>query len=156
GVFYKRLDDYIYTYTLQQTIGDTLYQVTEPLNGDTADIRGVEVAIQNQLRFLPSPFNGIGVDANYTFSKSTAHFPQHSGDSPLPSQSRHVGNVAVSYEKGGFGGRVSVNFHGSYIDQVGVDNTQDRFYDTNSQLDVSLSQRITRNLRVYVDMLNLN
>src|SRR5262245_4044116 len=156
GVFYKRLDDYIYSFTLQQLIGDTQYQVTQPLNGDTATVTGVELALQNQLRFLPSPFNGIGVYANYTFSDSTAHFPQHNGASTLPGQSRHVGNVAVSYEKGGFGGRVSLNFHGSYIDVVGADNIQDRFYDTNSQLDVLLSQWITRNLRVYVDMLNLN
>ena len=44
-----------------------------------------------------------------------------------------------------------MNFHGSYIDVVGADNTQDRFYDTNSQLDVSVTQKITRNLRVYVE-----
>ena len=49
-----------------------------------------------------------------------------------------------------------MNFHGSYIDIVGADNTQDRFYDTNSQLDVSATQKLTRNLRVYVDALNLN
>ena len=156
GVFYKRLTNYIYSFTLQQSIGGTQYQVTQPLNGDAATVRGVELAIHNQLRFLPSPLDGIGVYANYTFSDSTAHFPQHNGTSTLPGQSKHVGNVAVSYEKGGFVGRMSVNFHGSYIDVVGADNTQDRFYDTNSQLDVTLAQRLTRNLRFYVDFLNLN
>jgi outer membrane receptor protein involved in Fe transport len=102
------------------------YQVTQPLNGEAATVRGVEVALQNQLRFLPAPLDGIGVYANCTFSDSTAHFPQHSGDSTLPGQSRHVGNLAASYEKRGFSGRASVNFHGSYIDIVGADNTQDR------------------------------
>ena len=156
GYFYKRLNDYIYSFTLQQSIGGTQYQVTQPLNGDTATLQGIELALQNQLRFLPSPFDGIGVYANYTLSDSTAHFPQHNGDSTLPGQSRHMGNLAVSYEKRGFMGRVSVNFHGSYIDVVGADNTQDRFYDTNRQLDLSLAQRVTRNLRVYVDLLNMN
>lgn len=116
----------------------------------------VALFMQNQLRFLPSPFNGIGVYANYTFSDSTAHFPNHKGDSTLPGQSRHVGNVAASYEKGGFVGRASVNFHGSYIDSVGADNITDRFYDTNSQFDVSVTQRLTRNVRAYFDALNLN
>jgi TonB-dependent receptor len=156
GVFYKRLTDYIYAFTLQQSIGGTQYQVTQPQNGDTASVRGIELALQNQLRFLPAPFDGIGLYANYTFSDSTAHFPQHQGASTLPGQSKHVGNVAVSYEKRGFSGRVSVNFHGSYIDVVGADNTQDRFYDTNSQLDMAVTQRLTRNLRVYVEGLNLN
>jgi len=156
GVFYKRLEDYIYIYTVQEQINAVQYQVTQPLNGDTATVRGIELALQNQLRFLPSPFNGIGVYANYTFSDSTARFPNHAGDSTLPGQSRHVGNVAASYEKAGFSGRVSVNFHGSYIDIVGADNTQDRFYDTNSQLDFSITQRLTRNVRAYFDALNLN
>jgi TonB-dependent receptor len=156
GVFYKRLADYIYSFTLQQSINGTQYQVTQPLNGDTATVVGVELALQNQLRFLHSPFDGIGIYANYTFSDSTARFPQHDGESTLPGQSRHVGNVAVSYEKAGFVGRVAVNFHGSYVDVVGANNAQDRFYDTNSQLDVVLTQRLTRNLRVYVDVLNLN
>ena len=156
GVFYKRLNDYIYQYTLQQTINGVQYQVTEPRNGDDATLTGLEVAFQNQLQFLPSPFNGIGVYANYTLTDSTARFPNHLGDSTLPGQSRHVGDLALSYEKRGFTGRGSVNFHGSYIDVVGADNTQDRFYDTNSQFDLSLSQKLTHNFRVYSDFMNLN
>ena len=39
-----------------------------------------------------------------------------------------------------------MNFHGSYIDIVGADNTQDRFYDTNRQVDLSATQKLTRNL----------
>jgi TonB-dependent receptor len=156
GVFYKRLEDYIYTYSLQQAINGVQYQVTQPLNGDAATLRGVEVALQNQLRFLPSPFNGFGFYANYTFTDSTAQFPNHNGESTLPGQSKHVGNVALSFEKAGFSGRTSVNFHGSYIDIVGANNIQDRFYDTNSQLDLSIAQRLSRNLRAYFDALNLN
>jgi hypothetical protein len=62
----------------------------------------------------------------------------------------------VSYERAGFSGRGSVNFHGSYIDVVVADNTQDRFCDTNRQFDVSATQKVARNIRVYVDLLNLN
>jgi TonB dependent receptor-like, beta-barrel len=130
--------------------------VTQPLNGDDATLTGLELAFQNQLQFLPSPFNGIGVYANYTLTDSTAKFPNHRGDSTLPGQSRHVGNLALSFEKRGFASRSSVNFHGSYIDVVGADNTQDRFYDTNRQFDLSLSQKLTHNLRVYSDFMNLN
>ena len=70
-------------------------------------------------------------------------FPTMPATARLPGQSRHVGNVAASYEKGGFSGRVSVNFHGSYIDIVGADNLQDRFYDTTA----SSMSRSTRKCR---------
>ncbi|MES1255921.1 MAG: TonB-dependent receptor [Acidobacteriota bacterium] len=156
GAFYKHLSDYIYTYTQQQQINGAQYLVTQPLNGDAATLAGLEVAVQNRLRFLPSPLNGIGIYANYTYTTSTARFPSHSGDATLPGQSKNVGNIAASYEKGGFDGRVSVAFHGSYLDTVGADNTQDRFYDKNSQLDVTLLQKVTRDARVYLNLLNLN
>jgi len=156
GFFYKRLTDYIYTYSLQQQIGDSQYNVTQPLNGETATLRGVEIAFQNRLKFLPSPLDGIGVYANYTYTDSTAHFPGHAGDATLPGQSKHVGNVAASYEKAGFTGRVSVNFHGAYLDTVGANNLTDRFYDTNRQLDVVLLQKLTHNTHLYLNLLNLN
>lgn len=39
---------------------------------------------------------------------------------------------------------------------MGADNTQDRFYDTNRQFDLSVAQKLTHNLRVYFDLMNLN
>jgi TonB-dependent receptor len=155
GVFFKHLANYIYTYTTPQTINGILYQTTQPKNGDAATVRGIEVAVQNQLRFLPSPLDGIGVYANYTFTDSTAAIPGHEG-AHLPGQSRHVGNVAVSYEKRGFTGQAAVNFHGSYIDVVGATNLTDRYYDTNSQFDLSFAQKVTHGIRLYLDALNLN
>lgn len=155
GVFYKRLQDYIYSYTSNEFINASQYQVTQSLNGDAATVRGAEVAFQNQLRFLPGPLNGIGVYANYTFTTSSAAIPGHLG-ATLPGQSRHMGNVAVSYEKGGFSGRAAVNFHGSYVDAIGATNALDRYYDRNAQLDVSATQRLAANLRLYVDGINLN
>jgi TonB-dependent receptor len=156
GVFYKRLQNYIYIFTFDQTIDGSIFHTTQPLNGDSARVFGFEAALQNQLSFLPSPFDGLGIYANYTYSDSNATFPNHAGDTSLPGQSRHVGNVAASYEKRGFSGRISMNFHGSYVDQVGATNLLDRFYDTHKQMDLSFSQRVTRNLRAYVDVINMN
>jgi TonB-dependent receptor len=80
GFFHKQLKNYIYVYTYDQSINGTIYHYTQPLNGEDATITGVEIALQNQLSFLPSPFDGIGVYFNYTFSDSTASFPQHNGE----------------------------------------------------------------------------
>jgi TonB-dependent receptor len=156
GVFYKRLEDYIYVNTFAQSIGDTVYQTTQPLNGESASIRGMELAVQNRFTKLPAPWDGFGVFANYTLTDSDAAFPGRVGEkASLPGQSRHVGNVSASYEKGGFSGRVSMNFHGSYIDAVGGSSTLDRYYDTHKQLDASISRTIMPRIRLFLDALNL-
>lgn len=155
GVFYKRLNDYIYPFRFAEAnFGDT-YQVTQPRNGESASLWGLELAFQNQLRFLPGPLSGLGVYANYTWTDSSATFPERTAESTLPGQSTHIGNFALSYERGGFSGRASWNFHGKYIDAVGGSAAQDVYYDNHTQLDVSASQRVTRNIRLYVDALNL-
>jgi hypothetical protein len=51
--------------------------------------------------------------------------------------------------------RASWNFHGKYIDSVGESAAEDVYYDNHTQLDVSLSQRLTRRMRVFADFLNL-
>jgi len=155
GIFYKRLNDYIFPFRFAEAnFGDT-YQVTQPRNGDSASLWGMEIAFQNQLRFLPGPLSGLGIYANYTWTDSSATFPDRTGDATLPGQSSHLGNFAISYERSGFSGRASWNFHGKYIDAVGASAVQDIYYDNHTQLDVSASQRISRNIRLYVDALNL-
>lgn len=156
GIFYKHLSDYIYPFRFRETVRGDVFDVTQPQNGESASLWGVEVAVQNQLRFLPAPFDGLGLYANYTWTDSSAKFPGRSGgDATLPGQSTHVGNVAVSFERRGFSARAAVNFHGKYIDAVGETASADVYYDNHTQLDLNASQRISRNLRIYVDALNL-
>jgi TonB-dependent receptor len=156
GVFHKRLDDYIYFFTDEQPIGGKDYRVREPRNGESATLTGFEVALQSRLSFLPSPLDGLGFYGNYTFTDSEAVFPDREGEqASLPGQSRHVGNVALSYEKGGFSGRVALNFHGKYVSEVGDEAAADVYYDDHVQLDLAASQRITKGLRLFVEVNNL-
>ena len=50
---------------------------------------------------------------------------------------------------------MSLNYHGRYTEEIGEDLNRDLFFDSHAQWDMSLSQRITKWLRVYVDVLNL-
>ena len=156
GVFRKSLRDYIYLFRVEEERDGSTFDVIQPLNGEEATVTGLELAVQRQLTFLPSPLDGVGVYANYTFTDSEAVFPGREGvAASLPGQSRHVGNAALSYEKFGFSGRVAVNFHGKYIDQVGEDPAEDVYYDDHVQLDLSLSQRVTGKVRLFADLVNL-
>src|SRR5262249_17921093 len=52
GFFYKHLGDYIFTATNQETVGTDLYRVTQPINGDSANLYGVEFTLVRQLDLL--------------------------------------------------------------------------------------------------------
>jgi TonB-dependent receptor len=156
GLFYKRLKDYIYPFVVFQTIDGERFQVTQPQNGDAASLWGTEIAFQNQLKFLPGALGGLGVYANYTWTRSSAKFPGREGeDARLPGQSSQLGNFSLWYERYGFSAKASWNFHGKYVDSVGETAAGDIYYDNHTQLDMNLSQRISRNIRVYADFLNL-
>ncbi|MFT4076810.1 MAG: TonB-dependent receptor [Asticcacaulis sp.] len=45
--------------------------VTGPVNADGASLKGFEVSYQRYFDFLPSPFNGLGIQANYTKINNT-------------------------------------------------------------------------------------
>ncbi len=154
GFFYKDLDDIIFFRTFDEDRGGVTFEVTEPANGPTARIAGLEFAFQNHLRFLPSPFDGLGLYANYTFTDGTARLPGRTGGI-LPGQPRHVSNLALAYEKRGFSGRISMNLHDHDVSEVGDSAAEDIFIDKHIQLDLSASQRIYKNVRVFAEILNL-
>lgn len=156
GVFYKDLTDYIFSFTTRERRGDTLFDVIEPRNSDAASVRGFEVAIQNQLRTLPAPFDGLGLYANYTFTDSATVLPgRESTGQRLPGQASHLGNAAIWYEKGGFSARTSVNVRDTLVFRVGRDPAHDVYLDGHYQIDLSISQVVTDNIRLFVDVLNL-
>jgi len=156
GGFYKNLDDYIYYFRQDEPYGGETYFVTQPRNGESASLWGIELNFQNRLSFLPPPFDGLGLIANYTYIDSQAVFPDREGEKAnLPGQSKNVGNFALSYEKGPFSARVSLNYHGRYIDEVGDTASEDVIYDNHLQLDFRANLRITRTVSFYVEMLNL-
>jgi TonB-dependent receptor len=156
GVFVKRIDDYIYDLRFDEARSGEVFEVIQPRNGDSADLWGLELAYQNQLRFLPDPFDGLGLYLNYTYTDSEASFPERQGAAAtLPGQSEHVANVALSYEKAGFSGQISLNYHGKYLDEVGEDSSTDIYYDDHSQLDLSTSYRISPKVRLFLELNNL-
>src|SRR5262249_6468085 len=125
--FYKTIGNYIYANTLLQTIGTDLYRVNVPVNGDTANLYGVEFTLVRQLDFLPSALRGFSTYANYTHVHSDARLPR--GSFILPGQAEHMGNASLSYERKGFSGRVSFNYQGHYVLAIGATPADDNWLD---------------------------
>jgi outer membrane receptor protein involved in Fe transport len=94
---------------------------------------------------------------NYTNTQSEANYIFEERDpTTLPGQADHVGNFALSYEGFGFTGRISANFHGQYIEEVGEDADEDIYYANNMQIDFSASYSLGKNMVIYADIMNLN
>jgi TonB-dependent receptor len=156
GFFHKGIDAFIFPFRFEETRDGDEYDVTEPRNGPAATVTGLELAFQNQLRFLPAPFDGLGFYANYTFTSSSADLPDRDGeDLRLPGQIRHSGNVAASYEKAGFSARLALNFRDGFLAEVGGEPAEDVFVDRHHQVDLSVSHAMTPSIRVFADVLNL-
>ena len=161
GYFYKWLTSPIYPFFFLSDVGGESFEVVQPMNGEKANVQGLELVFQRQLNFLPSFLKGFGLYTNYTYIDSEALFPPSEIDgssrtSSLPGQAKHVGNFGLSYESYGFSGRLVANVHGKYLSEVSDSAENDIWFDDHIQLDLSLSQRVANHVRLFVDLVNLN
>lgn len=130
------------------------------LNQPGGKIQGVEIALQHKLNYLPKPFNGFGVLANYAYqdgdrdaSFDVPGFLEAEGavaSIPLNFRrlSEHSYNVTVYYErpKSWFSGRLRYTWRSSFLisESVDVANLQPLYRDDRGQLNGSMSIRLTR------------
>jgi TonB-dependent receptor len=165
GVFYKNINDFIYVFQTETT-DDSLgpgtegFNIFQPLNGDDASIFGLEVAYQQQLTFLPGFLKNFSVYLNYTYLTSSANGIRNEDgeerdDLDLPNTAPNMFNASLGYAVNRFTARLSLNYSDAYVDEIGGNAFQDRYYDEQLFLDFNATVTINPNLRVYVDLLNI-
>ncbi len=142
GAFYKDLESYIISGTIPQfnyvdngitpppipgtnVPGNAVGSFSSPINGDGGYVYGFEFQFSKTFVELPAPFDGLGVQINYAYSKSDLEFPSATSGAtinlPLPGLSEHVFNPTVFYEKAGFGARLSTRHRSSFVSpQIGI------------------------------------
>ena len=156
GLFYKSLDDYIYIREFDEPAGPFEgYEVTQPINGGGAKLRGLELTWQQQLTFLPGVLNGLGVYTNYTVTRSEAELSDRADEIRLPGQAETVTNAAIGYQKHGLSGRLALNYHSEALRTVGEDALRDLWVDERLQLDLSLNYRVQPTIRLFAEFANL-
>ncbi|MFC6857928.1 TonB-dependent receptor [Zunongwangia atlantica] len=159
GVFYKDIEDFVYTYISEDQA--TGYDLFQPLNGDKANIYGAEVSFQRQLNFLPGFARNFGVYLNYTYLHSEANgIRNEDGDLredelSLPGSSPNMFNGSLSYSDKRFSARLSANFSDAYLDELGGNAFEDRYYDEQLFVDFNMSYSINKNLRIFADLNNI-
>jgi TonB-dependent receptor len=177
GVFYKKLNDFIYNFSDSQFTTDKFaanfpaqdnpipvgekWTFVQPKNGETVDVLGFEVAFQRQLDFFESKFlKGFGIYLNYTFTDSKAKgIADEDGnerkDISLPGTAPHMLNGSLSWENKRFSARISTNFTSDYLDELGSESYNDSYYDKQFFVDANASYKITSHIRVFAEANNL-
>ncbi|OED38489.1 TonB-dependent receptor [Flavobacteriaceae bacterium (ex Bugula neritina AB1)] len=165
GLFYKNIDDFIYTSKGTTTddrfgAGTEGLDIFQPLNGGKASVFGVEIAFQRQLDFLPGFAKNFSVYLNYTYLASTADgIRTEDGDErtdvDLPNTAPNIFNGSLGYNDAKFSIRLSTNFSDAYIDEVGGNAFEDRYYDKQFFMDLNASFAITKSLSIYADLNNI-
>ena len=183
--FYKKFHDYIQqgSYYRNYTNGGVTREVlmSGPMNGDGASIKGFEVAYQGFFDFLPSPWDGFGVQANYTHlvnsgiasagvARETAD-PSGGSDPntgginrsanafqgmPLEGLSDDSYNIVGMYEKGAWSARFAYNWRSRFmVTAQDCCTTFPVWQKDAGYLDARLAYRINEHIELSVEGSNL-
>jgi iron complex outermembrane recepter protein len=132
--------------------------VSRPVNGSKGKVQGFELNYQHALTFLPSPLDGLGVSANYTYARSDTPLINSITNErlPLPNLSRHSYNLVGYFEKYGFGARVAYNWRSSaFLDTAAANQGGPRLARPYGQLDLSVNYDISKNISVSLEAFNV-
>jgi TonB-dependent receptor len=173
--FYKSINNFFYQAITDRAI--TSNGVTEnvlvrgPANYDgTGKVKGFELAYQQTYDFLPAPFDGLGIQANYTFIDSSGlpntflntGAPVNAstvppGNLPLEQLSKHNVNFVAFYEKGPLSLRAAYNWRSRFLLTASdvIFPYYSIFNEDSGQLDASIFFTVTEGLRVGVQGVNL-
>lgn len=179
SVFHKRLKNVLTNDIVETTFtnGGQTYEaaVTSPVNsGDTGKITGFEVTYQQTYDFLPSFLSGLGLQANYTYVKSSG-VPQSTlsatdpdvgagrvstiagDDFPLQGLSKHTINITPFIDIGPLSARASYNWRSRYLLTLRdvITPFDPIFQSAYGQLDASITWSITDQIKFGVQGVNL-
>ncbi|MDC7675442.1 TonB-dependent receptor [Asticcacaulis machinosus] len=149
--------------------------VTTPVNSaDKGKIKGFELAYQQTYDFLPVPFDGLGVNANYSYIESdgvkqttlSATDPDVAAGRvaiidtsllPLQGLSKHNANATVFYEKYGISARLAYNWRDDFLVTVRdvIVPFQPIMQKASGQLDGSFFYNVTPQVKIGVQGVNL-
>jgi TonB-dependent receptor len=163
GIFYKDLDNLIFSSRDNETIDGESYYVIQSRNLSKASLFGFEVAANRRLDMLPGFLKGFGVEGNYTYIQSDAEVPVYiDGQSltvktSLPNQSKHLFNAILYYEMNGLTVKLAGNYRGASLETVSSSLPADLWVwtDKNFTVDLAASYAVSRQVRIFAEVQNL-
>jgi len=117
-LFWKRVDGFIATQTQDEEHDGATYRVSRPYNADTGNVRGVEVAYQRFLDFLPGAWRGLGLQVNATYVDSSVYDRVLQANIQMQNLSRKSMNLIGLYEYGDWSARLAWNWRSRFISRT--------------------------------------
>jgi iron complex outermembrane receptor protein len=116
GLFYKDVSTFIVQQQSPESYGGVNYLVNRKVNGEGAEVQGVELLVQLPFYFLPEAFDGFGIIASYSYIDSTTPIKDVTGRVlPLPGLSPNNVNFVGYYERGPVSVRLAYNWRDDYL-----------------------------------------
>ncbi|WP_016956492.1 TonB-dependent receptor [Catenovulum agarivorans] len=132
--------------------GDTVNMSGIVNIADTISIKGMEISIQQNLDFLPYPWNGFGGVINYSQTEQDDNDANR-----IPGISDKSYNAIAYYEQDSFGVRLAYNYRTAY--DLRTSGTANGFADRSvaaaGRLDASAYYKITEDLQINFKAYNL-
>jgi TonB-dependent receptor len=156
--FYKKVSNFNTLVTTKTTILGFPFDLTQPVNLNSATIKGEEFTFNYQFTRLPAPFDGLGVAANYTHVTSNASISPSiiakAGKFAVPGIGDSA-NLSGYYEKGPVQLRLAYNWRDKYLSTISGDESQPTTVKAYGQLDLSASYKVMSNVSVFFDATNI-
>mgnify|MGYP000070345570 CR=1 FL=1 len=157
GVFYKDISTFIQTQVSDLEFNGEVYRLTSKVNGSNADVSGLELAYQQIFHQLPAPFDGLGVQANYTYTDSNAVYVD--GDERIEGELEDVAknsyNLTAFYEKDSLALRFSYSWRDGVLNQIGTNSLATENNAEFGSLDFSASYDINDAVSVFMEGINI-
>ncbi|MFN7110939.1 MAG: TonB-dependent receptor [Brevundimonas sp.] len=159
GVFHKKIDHFIFTNgsAVDADTQEGTITISQPKNGETAKITGVELNLIKSFEGMGAPFDGFGVEANLTRQVSEAEtgLDYRKGRSISFIQAPDlIYNASLTYQKYGFEARLSYQYQGAYIEDL-RDNAVDKWVQPNKSLDFHSRYNFRPGLTMDFDVQNI-
>ena len=169
GVFYKDVTNFSTPFNVTSLNGDididapgigqlnNFSSVSFPVNGNAADVKGVEINFAKNFTSLPAPWDGLVATFNFTSIDSEADLDVDAQriEAPLTFQVDSTYNISVGYEKGGFSSRLSWSDIGESVEQYSLGDSGNRISEGLRSLDLSISHAFNERLMVNFEGSNL-
>ncbi|WP_075187103.1 TonB-dependent receptor [Teredinibacter haidensis] len=133
SVFYKDLKNFFIDGAFPRVVTNTTTDVTQSVdvsgkvNGGDGELLGFELAYQQYFDMLPEPFDGLGMQFNYTYidaegvpnpaleDNSDRRSEDVTASLPLQSQSKDTANLAFMYDTDNWEFRTAYNWRSRYL-----------------------------------------
>jgi len=172
GGFYKKMDSFVTSKSFQEPYGQiglplsllipgedatTLFDVSQPVNGKGADIKGIEVAFQHDFDFLPGVLKHLGINANGTYfsGHQTVNINSVNYQVSLFNLSKWAANATLYYDTDKWGARISTAYRSKYLIGAGGGPNIGDGIKSGNNVDAQAHFSINKHFRLVAEAINL-